>query len=234
MNTEHTVAALQAQLEQQAQHLRRLEHSLGILEDTEAIRRLQYSYGFFMDNRMFREMTDLFADDGAWMEIGGRGRYEGKARIHAFLLDVLGEGRWGLLQDEVINHVQQQLLITVDEDRQRARARGRAQVQGNSPPTTPTFLLADGIYENSYVREGGRWKIQGLTVTMTYYAALQRERISFPTAPPSAALPPDRPSQPVVEPLGRQFNPWHFRHPIGGYELAIPAATRAADTAAPP
>lgn len=224
MQSDEAVAALQARLEQQARQILRLERALGILEDTEEIRRLQYSYGFFMDNRMFREMTDLFADQGAWMEIGGRGRYQGKARIHAFLLEVLGDGRWGLLQDEVINHVQQQLLISVDADRQHARARARAQVQGNSPPDTPTFLLADGVYENTYVREDGRWKIQGLTVTMTYYAALQRERISFPTAPPSTMLPPDRPSQPVVAALGRQFNPWHFRHPIAGYELAVPTA----------
>jgi hypothetical protein len=233
MGTRNEFALLREQVELQARHIQRLEQALGILQDREDIRRLQYCYGYFIDNRMFREMADLFADRGAWMEIGGRGRYEGKAHIHAFLLDVLGEGRWGLLKDEVINHVQQQLLITVDEDRQHARARARAQIQGNSPPTTPTFLIADGIYENTYVREDGRWKIQGLTVTMTYYASLQRERISFPTAPPSTQLPPDRPSQPVVEALGRQFNPWHFRHPIGGYALAIPAAS-AADNAYPP
>jgi hypothetical protein len=75
------------------------------------------------------------------------------------------------------------------------------------------------------VRENGRWKIQGLTVTMTYYASLQRERVSFPTAPPSTALPPDRPSQPVVEALGRQFNPWHFNHPLTGKPLPIPASS---------
>jgi hypothetical protein len=30
-------------------------------------------------------------------------------------------------------------------------------VQGNSPPTMPTFLFADGIYENVYVREDDHW-----------------------------------------------------------------------------
>jgi hypothetical protein len=57
------------------------------------------------------------------------------------------------------------------------------------------------------------------------YASLQRERVSFPTAPPSTALPPDRPSQPVVEALGRQFNPWHFNHPLTGKPLPIPASS---------
>ncbi|MEO8308849.1 MAG: nuclear transport factor 2 family protein [Pseudomonadota bacterium] len=204
------------------QEILELRRQLGVLQDKDAIRELQYSYGYFIDNRMFREMADLFADQGAWMEIGNRGRYLGKERIHDFLHQVLGNGRWGLLRDEVINHVQQQMIITINEDRQHARARSRAQVQGNSPPDTPHFLLADGIYENEYVREGGRWKILGITVTMTFYASLVRDRIWFPTAPPSEALPPDAASQPVDAALGRQFNPFHFRHPLTGKPLPTP------------
>jgi SnoaL-like domain len=199
-----------------------LRSQLGVLQDKDEIRELQYAYGYFIDNRMFREMADLFADQGAWMEIGNRGRYLGKERIHDFLLQVLGNGRWGLLRDEVINHVQQQMIITIDADRQHARARSRAQVQGNSPPDTPHFLLADGIYENQYVREGGRWKILGITVTMTYYAALVRDRIEFATAPPSETLPADLPSQPTCVQLGRQFNAFHFRHPVTGKLLPTP------------
>jgi hypothetical protein len=95
-------------------------------------------------------------------------------------------------------------------------------VQGNSPPDTPYFLFADGVYENEYVREDGRWKILGLTVTMTYYTTLVRERIWFPTSPPSEALPPDLPAQPVDAKLGRQFNPFHFRHPVTGEVLPTP------------
>lgn len=217
MTIETELAALRAQVE-------KLSQQVAILQDKDEITRLQYTYGYLMDNRMFNEMVDLFADEGAWMEIGGRGRYYGKANIYRFLHEVLGDGRWGLLKHEVINHVQEQPIITVDDDRQHAWMRARAQVQGNSPPDTPHFLLADGIYENAYIREGGRWKIQGVTVTMTYYAALERDRVSFPTAPPSAAFPPDVPSQPVVEALGRQFNPWHFEHPITGKALPVPAS----------
>lgn len=224
MDVEAEIAALREALAVQAAELDAARHALGILQDKDEIQRLQYAYGFFIDNRMFREMADLFADQGAWIEIGDRGRYVGKDRIHRFLLEVLGGGRWGLLRDEVINHVQQQLLISVDPDRTHARARGRAEVQGNSPPGTPTFLLADGIYENEYVREDGRWKILGITVTMTYYAALQREAISFHSAPPSDAFPPDAPSQVDAPGLGRQFNPWHFTHPVAGYALATPAS----------
>jgi hypothetical protein len=221
--------ALRAAVENQARELAETRHRLALLEDKNAVERLQYAYGYFIDNRMFREMADLFCDVGCWIEIGQRGRYRGKERIHRFLLEVLGEGRWGLLKDEVINHVQQQPVITVAEDRRQAWSRARAQVQGNSPPDTPHFLLADGIYENEYVREDGVWKIRGVTVTMTFYAALERARIWFPSAPPSETLPPDAPSQPLVEALGRQFNTWHFRHPVAGYEIALPVSAPTGD-----
>jgi len=224
MEIEEEVRALKAQVAQQMSTIEDLTDQLGVLQDKAEIERLQFAYGFFIDNRMFREMADLFAEKGAWIEIGGRGRYCGKERIHRFLHEVIGEGRWGLARDEVINHVQQQVLITVDRDRSHARARARAEVQGNSPPGTPHLLLADGIYENEYVREGGRWKILGITVTMTFYAALERDRVWFPSAPPSTEMPPDAPSQPVVEALGRQFNPFHFHHPVLGYALATPAS----------
>ena len=222
------MAGLAEEVGRLREELAQTRHRLDLLEDRAEIERLQYAYGYFIDNRMFREMTDLFSDEGAWIEIGQRGRYRGKARIHRFLHQVLGEGRWGLLRDEVINHVQQQPIITVADNRQRAWSRARAQVQGNSPPDTPHFLLADGIYENEYVREGGRWKILGVTVTMTFYAALERARIWFPSSPPSEAFPPDAPSQPVDERLGRQFNPWHFAHPITGEPLPVPVSDPAA------
>src|SRR6187401_3378502 len=116
MHIEEELRALREQLARQQATIGELTHQLGLLQDKHEIERLQYAYGFFIDNRMFREMADLFAEEGAWIEIGGRGRYHGKERIHRFLHEVLGEGRWGLARDEVINHVQQQLLITVDPD----------------------------------------------------------------------------------------------------------------------
>jgi hypothetical protein len=223
------IATLNAIVQTQGAQIAELRHALGILQDKDEIQQLQFAYGFLLDNRMFREIADLFADHGAWIEIGGRGRYCGKERIHRFLLEVLGGGRWGLLKDEVINHVQQQMIINVANDRQRAQARARAEVQGNSPPGTPTFLLADGIYENEYVREDGKWKILSIRVTMTFYAALERERVTFQTAPVSTSFPPDMPSEPIASGLGRQFNAFHFRHPITGELLRTPASNPNAD-----
>ena len=228
MDLEQEFETLRSLVERQGAALAAANQRIGVLEDKNEIERLQYAYGYLLDNRMFREMADLFADEGAWFEVVGRGRYCGKENIHAFLLNVLGGGRWGLIENEVINHVQQQLLITVDDDRTHAQARARAQVQGNSPPDTPTFLLADAVYENDYVKEAGRWKIQGSRITMTYYAALERARIWFAAAPPSETLPPDQPSEPAVDGLGRPFNPFRQPHPITGAALPIPISDPAA------
>jgi hypothetical protein len=59
---------------------------------------------------------------------------------------------------------------------------------------------------------------------MTFYAALERANIWFPSAPPSEQLPPDAPSQPRDERLGRQFNPFRWPHPITGEALGVPAS----------
>lgn len=224
MDLETELKRLKAQVQAQAGELAELRHALGLLEDRNAIERLQFAYGYYLDNRMFDEVADLFAEEGAWIEIGERGRYHGKDNVRRFLHEVLGGGRWGLLKNEVINHVQQQLLIEVDDHGLHARARARAEVQGNSPPDTPHFLFADGIYENDYVKEDGVWKIEGIKVTMTFYAALERAQVWFGSAPPSEIFPPQSPSDPADERLGRQFNPFRSPHPVTGEMPGVPAS----------
>jgi hypothetical protein len=48
-----------------------LEQRLGVLEDIECIQRLQRMYGYYIDNRLWDEMTALFADADAAIEIAG-------------------------------------------------------------------------------------------------------------------------------------------------------------------
>ena len=196
-----------------------LEHRLDLGEDREAIRRLQYMYGFYLDNRMWNEVADLFADSGASIEIGRRGNYQGKDRIRRFLNEVLGQGRWGLDKNEFINHIQMQMVITVEPDRRRARARSRAIVQGNSPAldTNTTMLWAEGLYENSYVREDGVWKIERLWWVPTFYVHVPGFNTAlFQSGPASESFPPDQPSVRKDEALGRIFPDWHYLHPITG------------------
>jgi hypothetical protein len=209
------------------QRIAMLEQRLAVVEDHEAIRRLQYQYGFYLDNRMWREVADLFTDQAPSMEIGRRGNYAGKDRIYRFLCEVLGQGRWGLLRDEIINHIQLQMVITVAEDRQSAKARSRAMVQGNSPPGTGSMLSAEGIYENEYVQEGGVWKIKRLWWVPTFYFGIGGfDKAVFQSGPESETLPPDEPSAPPDSALGRSFIPFHYVHPLTGQAVPSPASRR--------
>ena len=196
-----------------------LENRVDLGEDREAIRRLQYMYGFYLDNRMWNEVADLFADSGASIEIGRRGNYQGKERIRRFLNEVLGQGRWGLDKNEFINHIQMQMVITVEPDRRHARARSRAIVQGNSPAldTNTTMLWAEGLYENRYIREDGVWKIERLWWVPTFYVHVPGFATAlFQSGPANESFPPDQPSVRKDEALGRIFPDWHYPHPITG------------------
>jgi hypothetical protein len=193
-----------------------LEDRIARLEDERDIIRIQNIYGFYLDNRMWREVADLFADDGE-MEIGRRGVYRGRERIHRFMQDVLGGGRWGLLTNEIINHIQLQMVITVAPDRSTAQMRSRAIVQGSSPPGGPTQMQAEGLYENTYVRVNGAWLIQRLFWVPTFYFNVPGfESAVFESGPASAEMPPDGPPRPADADLGRAFLPFHYPHPMTG------------------
>ncbi len=213
-----------------AAEIAELRNRLQALEDKDAIVRLQYQYGYYIDNRMWDAMVGLFCDDaseggGPEIEIGQRGAYVGKERIHRFLEQGLGGGRWGLLKDEIIHHIQLQPLVTVAADGLTAQCRARAQVQGNSPPGSGKFLLAEGLYENSYVKQADGWRIKRLWWVPTYYFQIAGfDQAVFDSGPPSQDFPPDRPSVPVNQALGRRFPPFHYAHPASGEAFADPAS----------
>lgn len=205
--------------------MQEMERRLNLVEDREAIQRVQNIYGYYIDNRMWRKMADLFTDDDPSMEIGRRGNYVGKERIHQFLRDALGNGRWGLLPREIANHMQLQVIITVSEDRTDAKARCRAIIQGDSPPGSGKLVWAEGVYENEYVREGEDWKIKRLWWLPTFYVEMDGfDKAVFQSGPESTIFPPDRPSPPADEALGRAFPPFHYRHPFTGAETPVPHA----------
>ena len=205
--------------------IRTLSDRLAAVEDRAAIERLQNQYGFYLDNRMWDEVAGLFTDDEPSMEIGRRGNYVGKDRVLRFLRDVLGGGRWGLLRDEIINHIQLQMVVTLADDRRSARMRSRALVQGNSPPGTGKMLLAEGIYENLFVKEGESWKIKRLWWIPTYYFMVDGfDKAVFDSGPEDTDFPPDTPSAPIDENLGRRFPPFHYSHPFTGKTVPAPVA----------
>jgi hypothetical protein len=213
------------------------EGRLGLLEDVAAIERIQYAYGYYLDNLLYDPIADLFADEGAAIEIGGRGRYTGKDNVRRFLHQVLGDGEPGLRQGQVINHVQLQPIVTVSPDRRRAQVRCRALIQSNSPAPAEgrlaaqpgqegSMMWAEGVYENTFVRERGSWRIGLLWWVPTFYVAHPYQRFWQDSSPPSKSFPPQSPSPPPLSGLGRLFLPFHYPHPVTGRMIPASEAVR--------
>jgi SnoaL-like domain len=194
-----------------------------MLEDIEAIKRLQRMYGYYTDLCLWERMADLFADEGAAIEIGRRGRYDGKANVLKFLRDVNGGGESGLKFHQVINHVQHQGIVTVNADRQHAQGRWRAVVQAGGGEQRQAvsgqeqaMMYAEGVYENTYIKERGTWKITLLFWVPTYYVTQPYSRMWFESGAASDSIAPQHAPTPAVPELGRQFMPFHYRHPVTG------------------
>jgi hypothetical protein len=123
-----------------------LEAQVRRLEDTEAIRNLEVAYGYYLEHLMFEEVTDCWAENGQ-MEWTGLGVWKGKKEIRR---------QWKAVADRFHSHGDYLHLapqvcpyITLAADGKTAC--GRWYVAGGKG--------AAFVYENTYVKEDGVWKI---------------------------------------------------------------------------
>ena len=125
---------------------------LGRLEDAEQIRRLSQEYRRVLDARDLDAYGRLFADDGEWL--GGTGYGQTPAGITAMLNERLparssdGPAAWHLVTEPE---------VSLDGD--RATGTVTWTWVGRGDAGTPVMRLL-GHYQDSYVRERGRWRYQ--------------------------------------------------------------------------
>jgi hypothetical protein len=146
------VAALTARVEQ--------------LEGARAIKKLQRAFGYYVDRGLWRDAADLFSNDGS-IEIGIDGVYVGKARIEEYLRRLHG-GQEGLIYGQLNEWITLQPAVFVAADGRTATARWRDHAMLGQYKQHAEWR--DGIYENSYVREGGIWKIRSLHLYVNFVA----------------------------------------------------------------
>jgi hypothetical protein len=223
-----------------------LSNRLGILEDTQAIRNLHYAYGYYIDKCLYEDVVDLFADDGEVRFAGGiyKGKNEGVHRLYVdnFLMGFTG-GKPGPVHGFLLDHLQMQDIIHVAPDRKTAKARFRAFMQAGAHETSrspmgeaarkekrePTQWWEGGIYENSYVREDGVWKIKVLNYNPLWHADYKNgwayTRVGYiPTDPPK--LYPENPTGPdesfewALWPE-TMIVPFHYKNPVTGKDLIM-------------
>lgn len=205
-------AAAQSAEQRLAQYRERVER----LEDQAAIENLQAMYGYYFDKGLWNEVADLFANNGTF-EYGQRGIYRGKERIRRALL-LFGPN--GLAPARLNNHMQLQNVIIVAPDGRRATGRWQGMVMLGEAGQNGTWGV--GIYENEYVKEGGRWKLAKLhfypTALTDYDAGWMKSQL--PMEGMSAVFPPDAPPSEVYRTLpGNYIPPFSFDHPVTGRSL---------------
>lgn len=203
--TEEEIAALSARVQN--------------LEGARAIKSLQRAFGFYVDRGLWGEAADLFTDDGT-IEIGIDGVYVGKARIREYLKRLHG-GQEGLIYGQLNEWVTLQPAVFVAEDGQSATARWRDH--GMLGQYKQHAEWRDGIYENTYVREDGVWKIKSLHLYVNFVAPYEegwarlKPGEGLVRSEASKAFPPDRASTASYRPFPEvNVPPFQALHPVTG------------------
>ena len=197
----------------------RLSAEVDSLEGARAVKKLQRAFGYYVDRGLWDEAADLFADDGT-VEIGMDGVYIGKARIREYL-QRQGGGQEGLVYGQLNEHLQLQPVVDVSADGKTAKGRWRdLEMLGHFGKDA---FWGDGVYENTYVNDGGVWKIKALHLYVNFIAPYEGGWARMKPAPAdwrtetAKAFPPDRPPtenyRPFPEP---QVAPFHYRNPVSG------------------
>jgi ketosteroid isomerase-like protein len=187
-----------------------------LVRDEHQIEVLQRTYGYFVDKNLWKQIADLFTDDGT-LEIGGRGVFVGKARVLQYL-KWLGAPERGKLYD----HTQMEPVVTVAPDGATAKGRWRALIFGADQDKRMDFL-GDAIYENEYRKENGVWKISKLHAYFVLYTDFQRGwgDTFWALTTPEIDLPPDRkPSARYEIYPGYTFVPYHYMRGSSWPDLA--------------
>jgi hypothetical protein len=209
VGTDVDVAALVARVE-------KLEMELDLARSVQAIERLQRAYGYYLDKALWDDAVALLTDD-CTVEIAGRGVYVGRDQAMVLFRDLLGGGRIGLRRGQIYNHMNLQGVVTVDDDPNAAHGRWRALIQAGRLGSGA--LWAEGVYENTYRREDGVWKIATLHWFATFYSPYQDGwgTTALPMSGMSEEHPPDRPPSIDYEPYPSPFvPPFHYPNPVTG------------------
>jgi hypothetical protein len=189
------------------------------LEGARAIKKLQRAFGYYVDRGLWKDAADLFADEGS-IEIGIDGVYVGKARIEEYLRRLHG-GQEGLIYGQLNEWVTLQPAVFVSEDGASATARWRDH--GMLGQYKQHAEWRDGIYENTYVKEDGIWKIDALHLYVNFVAPYEKgwARLQpgegLVQSEASKAFPPDRGPSESYRPFPEtQVPPFQALHPVTG------------------
>ena len=194
------------------------------LRDEVGVLNIQHSYGYAFDQKDWAAVANLFASDGT-LELGQRGVYAGKDRIRKALGVLEGEG---LAEGEVHDHLQLATVVHVASGAKTANVRGvQLSVTGVKGSGAQ---WEEGIFENTYVKQGDVWKIRSVHYYPRVITAYEQgwANDAKPAPGPSVAFPPDRPSTETYDIYPKMYYPrFHYANPVTHKAVQYPPGIHA-------
>jgi len=143
----------------------RLAAGIQAAEDVRAIKHLQRAYGYYLDKGMWEDLSQLFTADAVANYPAGVYVGQDSIRKHLFLnVGAVKLGELGLGDGRLYNHMNIQPVVHLDPGGATAKGRWRALAMFGSYGGSAVW--AEGVYELTYRKEGGVWKIH----TLDYYS----------------------------------------------------------------
>lgn len=204
--------------------IKELEEQLRKVQDIQEIERLQRAYGYYLEHWMAKEIVDLFADGPDVALEWPEGKYLGKEGVKRYF-----EGNERNDPEFLHQLIQLSPIITVDPDGKTAMGRWYCWGAITFPRgggVNGTFQ--SGLYENEYVKEGGRWKIKRIRWQFIYsvkpgegLVKPEREVAVDANAKRMGGITPDIPDMRFEYryPSGYIF-PFHYKHPVTGKDTS--------------
>jgi len=195
-----------------------LAQRTALLNEQAEVTNILDSYAYAIESKRWDQAADLFAGNGT-LELGLQGVYVGKASIRR-VLDQFGPQ--GLRDGERNDHVYLQTIVSVAPDGRTAQARGVELIMSSASGGE----LSEGVFENTFVKQGGTWKIQSVHFypRMIVDAAAGWAKSAKPAPGPSKEFPPDRPPTTTYEIYPKfAVAPFHFDNPVTGKPPQYPA-----------
>src|SRR5690606_15793263 len=210
-----------------------LEQRIRVLNEEDRVRNLQNAYGYYVDRKMWDDVTDLFTND-AVLEIANVGIYEGPDGVRRALERM---GPAGLRHGELNDHMQLDMVVSVEPSGIEARSRGiEWGMLGDADAGTAFYTLA--VFVNRYLKQNDTWRIREMRIfpimKTDYYQGWAKSAVVDP--PPAEAHAPDRPV-PGADRMTPGAIPVFFApNPVTGKPVSLPegAKTVGANRLLPP
>jgi hypothetical protein len=218
------VDELEKEIKKLHETVARLENKLRTTEDIEAIEKLQRAYGYYLEHWQEDEIIGLFSHSpGVSVEIHDTGLYKGweavEKSFHFADHYTAFNGQRTTPPEFLHILIPNAGVVDVDPDGKRAKGRwyglGLAALNRGGKLRA---MIGCGIWENEYIKEGGKWKILKIFWNEIMASPLDEGWIKTPylANPPAKNRPPSGPNtHPATYPSGYIF-PYHYKNPVTG------------------